>query len=405
MFSMAISLLSFVFLSILLVFTARRVVFTLRILFRSRKGSFSTEEPGRRVEWPEVLVLAPCHDEESEIAGLVYALEKLDYPAEKLRVVLVDDGSRDKSRILMECLAQQKANWDVFALSENVGKALALNAALARHSFGDIVYVVDADHRPLPDALKRAMSYFDDPQVAGVSGRTLPVNPLGSPSAYYATVEAYITQMVTMRAKDRLDLGPALLGSNCGYRRDALLKCGGFRDRAFSEDSDITVSLYRAGYRVRFGEDVISYHQVPQSVKGYLRQHMRWARGLNEVALIHSVGLIRSERLPIPLRIELLLFSLGYLDRIAVAGTIVLTAISFLDLRRFGVSAAILCFALLVPLAQIIAIFLEQRLSWKMWLRLPWLPVYFCLDIVGAIRAAVDSALNRRKEWLKTERV
>ena len=93
-----------------------------------------------------------------------------------------------------------------------------------------------------------------------------------------------------MRAKDRLELAPALLGSNCAYRRQPLMACGGFRDGALSEDSDLTVTFYREGYRVRFMEDAVSYQQVPQSLDGYIKQHIRWGRGLNDVARVHSFG-------------------------------------------------------------------------------------------------------------------
>jgi len=252
--------------------------------------------------------------------------------------------------------------------------------------------------------LRRAVRYFDDAQVAGVSGRLLPSNPQASPSAYYSTVEGYIHQMVTMRAKDRLGLAPALLGSNCGYRRTILAECGGFREGALLEDSDLTLTFYRAGYRVRFMQDAIAYHQVPETIDSYLKQHTRWGRGYNDVTRNHAVALIRSGHLPLPLRAELLLFAVGYLDRVALVGAAMLTLLSYWNRHLFYFPGGILYFALITPLAQIVALFAEQRASRAMWLRLPLVPLFFALDIIAALWAMADSLLSRTRVWTKTAR-
>jgi hypothetical protein len=66
---------------------------------------------------------------------------------------------------------------------------------------------------------------------------------------------------------------------------------------------------------------------------------------------------------------------------------------------------AVLYLALLMPLAQIIALFAEQRVGAAMWLRLPFVPLFFALDIFAALRAMIDSVLNRARVWTTTERV
>lgn len=402
---------------ILLVFNLRRVLLTLAIFL----------VPPRRVridsaaELPTVLILVPCRNEEKVLGGLVHALARLEYPHDKFQVVLIDDGSTDGTRAAMERFAHAQANIHVLSLPTSLGKARALNAALAQFPFGEIVYIFDADHRPQPDAVRVAMGYLLDPLVGGVSGRTLPSNALASPSAYYTTVESFVNQMVTMRAKDRLDLAPALLGSNCAYRRRALEICGGFPPGAFLEDSELTMRLCRAGYHLRFAEDAVAYHQVPQTASGYVRQHARWGRGFNDVARNHALALVRQKNVNPLLRVELLLFALGYLDRLALLGA---GALSFLGLLNRRILAqnrvgsirrsphstsffppAVLLLALITPLAQIVALFAEQRVDASMWLRLPFVPLFFALDIFAAVRGMFDSVLNRARVWTTTERV
>ena len=168
------------------------------------------------------------------IPDLCNALSQLDYPRESYQVVLIDDGSTDGTGALMEQQAASRSGWHVLKFPKSAGKASALNTALAHFPFGEILYIFDADHRPDSRALKHAVRYFYAPRVAAVTGFTRVLNPIASPSAFYSTVESYTNQLVTIRAKDRLGLAPALLGSNCAYRREPLLACGGFRDGAFS---------------------------------------------------------------------------------------------------------------------------------------------------------------------------
>ncbi|MBI4786592.1 MAG: hypothetical protein HY782_06055 [Chloroflexi bacterium] len=84
--------------------------------------------------------------------------------------------------------------------------------------------MIITDHQPRPDAVKRAVPYFDDPRVAGVTGRPLPVNALSSPSAYHSTVESLVHQMITMRAKDRLRPGSHRVDGRGFARRSCFSK-------------------------------------------------------------------------------------------------------------------------------------------------------------------------------------
>jgi cellulose synthase/poly-beta-1,6-N-acetylglucosamine synthase-like glycosyltransferase len=351
-----------------------------------------------------VLILVPCREEVAMILEMCQSLSQLDYPSEKLQVVLIDDGSTDGTGQVMEQQTASRPGWHFLKFASNLGKAHVLNAALARFPFGEIIYIFDADHRPNADVIRRAARYFYAPRVAAVTGFTKVLNPVASPSAFYSTVESYVNQLVTIRAKDRLGLAPALLGSNCAYRREPLVAAGGFRDGALSEDSDLTVTFYRAGYRVRFMEDAVSYQQVPQSLHGYLKQHIRWGRGLNDVARVHSLALLRDRTLPLTLRMELLLFAAGYLDRLALMSALLLLGFSYLLGNALITLLWILLFSLTMPLIQIVVLFCKERMNTAMWLRLPFVPLFFLLDIFAAIQSMLDTLLNQPRVWTKTQR-
>ena len=110
-------------------------------------------------------------------------------------------------------------------------------------------------------------------------------------------------------------------------------------------------------------------------------------------------------RLTLPLRLELLLFTAGYLDRLALIAALLLTGFAyFFNSVLFSHLLGIIFFSLVTPLVQIVALFLKERMSMAMWIRLPVIPVFFALDIFAALRAMLDTLLNQPRVWMKTQR-
>lgn len=399
MLAIVLSALSLSLFLILALFAARRLVF-LATLWRPQRPAPALPA------WPDVLIAVPARDERASLPGLVAALAQLDYPADHLRVVLIDDGSTDDTGPALAEAAAARPGWHTLSLPANVGKPEALNRALAAHSFGEIVYIFDVDHRPRPDCLRAAVRAFADPQVAGVSGRTVPGNSLASPVSFYATVETLVHQLVTVRGKDVLGLGPPLLGSNNGYRRQALAAVGGFRPGAFLEDSDLTLALHLAGYTTRYVPEALASLAVPFTVAGFVRQHVRWGRGFNDVARAHLPSLLRDRRLAPGMRLELALFSVGYLDRLALLGLLGLLLVSAglaVEPARTLALAGI-ALNLLLPFAQIVAALAFDRAPAAWWWRLPWVPVFFVLDAAVAVWSLALTVLDRPRVWTRTER-
>lgn len=378
---------------VLLLFTGRRWLFGLTALLPYRRVRLA---PVSEREYPHVLVLAPIRNEVRTLPDLLLALAGLKYPATKLTLVLIDDGSTDGSHLLLQSWAEHRNNWHLLRLKPNMGKAAALNVALDRFAQGELVVVYDADERPEAEALTRLVEPFADPQVGGVSGRRAAGNALASPAASYTAFEGLVHQLVTMRAKDRLNLAPAFLGANCAYRRVALSQAGNFKPGALLEDSDLTVKLARNGWRVRFEPDAVSYHAVPETITGYWKQHTRWARGFNEVAKDQSGHVWRDARLPPALRLELFLFSAGYLDRVALLGGVLLAGL-YRPVRRL--LSRVLLVSLLTPAFQIIIALIVARASPALWRRTVWIPLFFGLDLAMAVTGLWTTLRRAPQIW------
>ena len=376
--------------AILLFFTARRWLFLFGALLPDKPPQREPEPP-QALRLPDVLLLVPVRNEAQSLPGLLPALDQFIYPGHALTIVFINDGSTDNSQAILQGWTAPRPNWHLLSLAHNVGKANALNAALAQFPAGEIVAVYDADERPRPDALQHLARPFAGKRVGGVSGRRVVGNRLAGPAAGYTAIEGLVHQLVTMRAKDRLNLAPALLGANCAYRRVALAAVGYFQSGALLEDSDLTLKLTRAGWRLHFEPEAVSDHQAPETIAGYWKQHTRWARGFNQVAGTQIWPLFFDRRLPLLLRLELLAFSLGYLDRLALLAGVALF--------KNRVAAWAVSLSLLTPLLQVMAALKIAGEPAVLWRQMVWLPFFFAIDVAMALNGFWHTVRRAPPVW------
>lgn len=384
----------------LLAFTVRRAALLLAACLPPRPAPKPRAGPTFTVH-----AVIPCRNEAASLPGLLAALDRLDYPREALQVTVMDDASSDGTAALARAWAQTRPWARVAALSTNAGKAQALNEALAGADRpAALVVIYDADHLPAPDSLKRLAAAFTDERVAAASGQMRVANGADTPAAFYAHLESLVNQFITMRGKERLDLAPALLGSNCAYRLAALESVGGFRRGALLEDSDLTLALAQAGWQTRFVPESVSDHQAPPTVRGYVQQHLRWNRGFHQVAGGRLPAIWRNQRLSLPLKLELTFFALGYADRLALLAGAFLTA---LDLVRPGTAKfprAVWAAYFGVPAAEMLSALKLAGEPKHMYPRLAFVPFFFALDVAVAAWASVQGAMKTPLLWAQTER-
>lgn len=378
---------------ILSLFTGRRWLFLWVALFRRyRPANVPVTETN-------VLVVVPFYNESQALPDCLQAIRRLDYPVERLAVLLVDDGSTDDSGRIAQSVAASLPHWATLHLPANVGKAAALNEAIRYYPHAPFLVVYDADERPQPDSLRLLLTGFGDEQVGGVTGRRVIGNGLNSAAATYATYENLVHQHLTCQAKETLHLYPPLLGSNCAYRLTALTAVGGFRPGAALEDSDLTIRLVHAGWQTRYLPQAISTTRAPETLAGYVAQHRRWAKGFVDVA--HGEFRVSSFRFQVSgsrfqvlgfrlgvgrmlARVELFLFAAGYLDRAALLVRLFTWLIQIRQTTHHTsrITQHILILTLLTPLIQIMAALWLERSAAAYWFRLPLLPFFFLLDII-----------------------
>ncbi|MBX3441605.1 MAG: glycosyltransferase family 2 protein [Planctomyces sp.] len=124
-------------------------------------------EPAAPRDWPSVSLIIPAHNEELVIAAKLRNVLALDYPADRLDVIVASDGSTDAT---VEIASRFRAEGvEVLDLQPNRGKSTALNAAAAQ-ARGDVLCLCDANVLFRPDALRRMVAHFDDPRIGAVTG-------------------------------------------------------------------------------------------------------------------------------------------------------------------------------------------------------------------------------------------
>ena len=420
--------------AILLAFSLRRVVLLLAACPRAlswrgaAKGSAGTCLPSPTLPHSHtlsLLILIPCRNEAQSLPGLFAALDQLDYPRDQMRGVIVDDGSTDNTASVALSLASSRSWAQVVSLTQNVGKAQALNQALIPLPAGaspdehyrrergeglgvggeeEILVIYDADHRPSSASLRALVAPFTDSNVAAVSGQMRVVNGRASPAAFYTWVESHVNQFITMRGKDRLNLAPALLGANCAYRRSAFEAVGGFRPGALLEDSDLTLAFALAGWRTRFAPDSVSEHHAPTTLRGHVKQHLRWNRGFHQVMGGRLSALWASPMLSLWLKVELTFFALGYTDRLALLAGALFTAIDVLRPGTFGFPSWAWLIYFGLPALEMVAALVIAREPFGMFARLIYVPFFFILDIGIALWSSVLTIARWPFRWTMTER-
>jgi cellulose synthase/poly-beta-1,6-N-acetylglucosamine synthase-like glycosyltransferase len=232
----------------------------------------------------KISFLIPAYNEEKIIGKCIESIERAaaKYTG-KTEIVIVNDGSTDNTeKVALDAIMKLTcAHGNVFTIP-NSGKGFALDYGLQRIS-GDIVYRMDADSLIDKDGIGPLVEHFEDPLVGSVSAFVFPLNAttiLGKAQNVLFASYFYIK-----RAQELFDSIIVQPGTSTVFRKDALLKIGGWNQNQFGEDGEISSRMARFGYKSEFEQRSILYSDSPETLKGFLAQRSRWG-----IAYYHSRG-------------------------------------------------------------------------------------------------------------------
>jgi cellulose synthase/poly-beta-1,6-N-acetylglucosamine synthase-like glycosyltransferase len=300
---------------------------------------------------PKVSLVIPTYNEAKVIDKKLENIQKLDYPADKLEVILVDSASTDGTLdVCRSFLEKNKLRYPVKMLSEEqrLGKSHALNMAL-QHAKGEIIATSDADSFWESDALLETVPFFADPSVGAVTGREVLLNL--EKNIYTMSEGVYRDFYYILRlGESKINSTLIFQGELALYRKSALDK---FEDRAgYSDDIGTVVKMVSKGYRCIFVPKAIFHDTAACSFIGRLELKSRRAQHL-------IAGIIQALKFKISRKLALSSAIVAFNFYMHVISPLLFVVTSLLGVIAFVLHFSVLW--LLIPIALPLLVFRKPR--------------------------------------------
>ncbi len=251
-----------------------QVVFLITFL-EKRKEIKKREGITELRSFPGVTIMVPAWNEETTLRGTVESLLALDYPADKLSIFLVDDGSTDGTwKIMQEFNTHPQIK---LITKENGGKHTAVNLGLEQATT-PFVGCLDSDSFVDAQALRRIMTYFEK------DSRTMAVCPsiiVNKPKGMMQIIQRVEYDWAVFRKKilGILNANYVTPGPFSIYKKEVFEKIGYFRAAHNTEDMEIAFRMQSNHMKIEQCEDAFVYTTVPDTVKKLYKQRLRWIYG------------------------------------------------------------------------------------------------------------------------------
>ena len=233
-----------------------------------------------------VSVIVPAYNEETGIEATLLSLFNCKYPME---IIVVDDGSTDGTAAVVDRFRHMGVR---LIRQANAGKPAALNTGIA-HARGHILVLLDGDTVFQPDAVHHLVQPFSDPDIGAVSGNAKVGNRAGL-LGRWQHIEYVVGFNLDRRFYDLAGCMPTVPGAIGAFRREALLDVGGVSDQTLAEDTDLTMALLRAGWRVVYQEKAVAWTEAPAGLGQLWRQRYRWSYGTMQAMWKHRRSVFQS---------------------------------------------------------------------------------------------------------------
>lgn len=308
-----------------------------------REGSFHLDQELEHP--PSVTILVPTYNEAAVIQRKIENISRVDYPKEKIELVIVDAGSTDGTVVLAKKVLEQTGVRGVLVEEgSRKGKAAGLNQGLDVAT-GELVCISDAECEWDTRALRNAARYLSDPSIGSVSG----VHRIRNPQETLATQveDSYRSLYRLLRvAESKLHSTPVAEGELQLFRRRDL---GAFDTKIGGDDTDAALTLVSKGLRSISAEDVVFFEPTPTSWHERFRQKIRRGQHILQAFLKHKNLLFSGKssfsRLIFPME-----FFLYVLNPVLLIPFLILTTLTLIEIPLLATIALIaLGLVLLVP--------------------------------------------------------
>jgi len=245
-----------------------------------------------RTEQPLVSVIIPAYNEERVIAKTLQSVLEQSYP--HLEIFVVDDGSTDQTGARVQALAAEEPRLTLFRNEQRVGKFSGQNLAL-NFTRGDYVFILDADSTLAREAFFEALKKFADPLVGAVSCNLRVRNQGDSLITSLQDLE-YLASISLGRISQAWAGTLSIVSGGFGaFRRAVFEEVGGY-DVHTGEDTDLTLKIRQAGWKITFAPRSLCLTEVPRTLWGLIKQRFRWDNCLINITIRKHRGMFNPFR-------------------------------------------------------------------------------------------------------------
>lgn len=250
----------------------------LLITYFENRGEIKKERDAQRTvklkNYPTVTIIVPCWNEEKTVSKTIDSLLRLDYPKDKLKIMIVDDGSTDNT---WNTVQKFKNNPQIeLHTKENGGKFTALNYGISKLTT-DLVGCLDADSYVHKDSMKKIALYFEDKNTMAVA----PSIKLWEPKNILQLLQRveYGFGIFTRKLYHYMNAIYITPGPFSIFRREVFEKLGGYRHAHNTEDIEIALRMQKNSFKIAHAHDAVVYTVPPKTLKTLLKQRVRWSHG------------------------------------------------------------------------------------------------------------------------------
>lgn len=236
---------------------------------KKRKIQLFTDE-----ELPRVTIIIPAYNEEKSIGRTIKSIIASDYPEEKLEILVINDGSEDKT---FEIAKKYKSKLVKVYTKLNGGKGTALNYAI-RKAKGEIIFSMDADTFVEPHSVKEMTRYFKNLKVMSVTPSMLIYKPKGI--LQRAQQAEYLFGLFIRKAFTSVNAIHITPGAFSAYRKTFFDKYGLYDEDNITEDLEMSLRIQHKGYAIEYSPESPAYTIAPNKFKTLMIQRRRWYCGL-----------------------------------------------------------------------------------------------------------------------------
>jgi len=257
------------------------------LLYHFLKKKHTEIEPAQLLDWPTVSIHLPVYNESLVAERMLANILKINYPEEKLEIIILDDSDDLTSGIIEDYI--QHINFKGRIIhherdSRDGFKAGALQAGLGITK-AEFIAVFDPDFLPGPDFLRKAISSFTSADIGMVQARWTHINRNHSfISSFQAfTLDAHFT--IEQEGRFRAGLFINFNGTAGVWRKTCVEDTGAWQADTLNEDIDISFRAKLQGWKFVYLTDLNAPAEIPPLLRALRTQQKRWCKGSAEVAV------------------------------------------------------------------------------------------------------------------------